>query len=92
MAKRVSFDHILMETQPLLTFPPDFARQLQEHEEQRRRNTFYASQSGGMYFPCMMHGGMVNYGMMHAHHQEQQQQAFYDVDDLSLIPFDSVEF
>jgi hypothetical protein len=75
MAKRVSVDHLLVDPHAVFNFPPNFAAQIEAHDK-KIQCTRAKSQGKAQ---------VKQFDM------DLQMQAFYDIDDLSLIPFDRLE-
>ena len=64
---------VMVDPRAVFNFPPNFAAQLEAHEQRVVKSQSHTAHSSG--------------GTSLTSHN----QAFYDIDDLSLIPFDSVD-
>lgn len=65
---------VMVDPRAVFNFPPDFAAQLEAHEQRFVKSQCHVTHSSG--------GTSLT---------SNTNQAFYDIDDLSLIPFDSVD-
>jgi hypothetical protein len=75
MAKRVSVDHLLVDPHAVLNFPSNFAAQIEAHDKKSKATRAKAQDKAQMKQSDL----------------DFPTQAFYDIDDLSLVPFDRLE-
>ena len=85
MAERSSYEN-LVDPAAVFNFPKNFAAQIRDHEKQTKKQHFYGAHS--------LSSGKTIQEKVEARSQARakiDELKFFDIDDLALIPFDSVD-